>query len=379
MSLYSDLGVSNTKEDVHQAAAHLHGDWLRNGFATVVPSAEDPAIGSVLHSDGAGSKAVAAWQMVQDDSEQQYRYAHLAIDAAVMNIDDMLCVGCVDNFLLSSTIARHPQKIGPEVISQSIRGYELLADMLQPYGISVRLIGGETEDLPDQVRSLQMNCTAYSTVHRNQAVDNANIAPGQVIVGLRSDGVTSYEQPYLPYNSGIASNGLTLARHTLLDTPSAFGLTQLMPIADDGTAPMTVGDALLSPTRTYAPVVKAMLERHRNQIFGLVHNTGGGLGKCLRFGSQPLHFIKDQMQSPPAIFRLIEQQGVPSREMYQVFNMGYLLEIYCDADVATDLCRMSADFNLQADIIGRVESTDDMKSTVSVTVDAETQHQYQLD
>jgi phosphoribosylformylglycinamidine cyclo-ligase len=363
---YLSRGVSADKRDVHAAVAGLDPGLFPGGFCTLVPDpGGDPAWAAALHADGAGTKSAVAY-LVHRESGRLDVFEGLAQDAAVMNVDDVACVGATDGFLLSNAIARNAQRVDGAAVAAIVRGYRRFADDLRALGVGVTLAGGETADVGDLVQTLVVDATVFARVRRNRVVDASRIRPGQVIVGLASAGRASYERAE---NSGIGANGLTLARHVLLSHEYAarFAETYAPTLAADRVyqgrfrledvlpgAEMSVGDALLSPTRTYVPVVRAVLQRHLDRIGGIVHCTGGGQTKCLRFG-RGLHVLKNDLFPVPAVFRAIRDTGaVPLREMFQVFNMGHRMEIYCDRDVADDVVGVARGFAIEAKVVGEV-------------------------
>ncbi len=367
---YSQRGVSAGKEDVHFAIRKLDQGLYPRAFCKVLPDrvAGDPEYCNIMHADGAGTKASLAylyWRETGDLSVWQ----GIAQDAIVMNLDDMLCAGATDRFLFSNTIGRNSFHIPREVLAAILEGMEAFFDMLRSYGIEAENTGGETADVGDLVRTLIFDATAFARLPRSRVITNEKIAPGDVIVGLSSYGQTVYEQAY---NSGIGSNGLTNARHDVLSKvyaekyPESFdgpnvpehlayaGPHLLTETRDD--LPLPLGKMLLSPTRTYLPLMKRVLATHFDRIHGLIHCTGGGQTKCLKF-VQGIHIIKDHLFDTPPLFRLIQAaSGASWREMYKVFNMGHRLEIYTDAETAKAVVDAAGELGIEAQIVGRCEA-----------------------
>jgi len=375
-SRYAQRGVSASKEDVHNAVQELDKGLFPNAFCKVLPDyiVGDPDYCNIMHADGAGTKSSLAyiyWQEMRDASV----WKGIAQDAIVMNIDDLLCVGATDNILVSSTIGRNRTKIPADVILNVIRGTdEILAD-LRHWGVNAHLTGGETADVGDLVRTIIVDATAACRMKRKDVVE-INIKPGDVIVGLSSSGQAIYEKEY---NSGIGSNGLTSARH---DVFKNF-LAEKYPESYDDLIPKTLvytgkyslshklpgmeidmGKLVLSPTRTYAPIVKQVLEKHRKHIHGMVHCSGGAQTKVLKF-VENLHVVKDNMFETPPLFQLIQQESRTSwQEMYEVFNMGHRFEFYVPKEIADDIIAISKEFNVDAQVIGYVEEASKKKLTI---------------
>lgn len=379
MSLYNQRGVSAQKEDVHLAIANMSKGLYNNSFCKILPDylANDDAYCNIVHADTAGTKSVLAylyWKQTGDLSV----WKNVAQDALVMNIDDMLCSGATTNFVLSSTIARNKHVIPGQVISAIITGCNELIQEWRNYGIHIHHAGGETADVGDLVRTIDVGYTAVARLPKHDVV---TIAPqvGNVIVGLASYGQATYEHSY---NSGIGCNGLTSARHDVLskyydhtypesynpavdETIRYIGNYNLTDVVDGH----TIGNLLLSPTRTYAPIIQQVLALHRQAITGIVHCTGGGATKCMKYIPQPLHILKDTLIPPPLIFQLIQQASkVSDEEMYQVFNMGQRLEVYTDATTAQAIINIAAQFNVHAQVIGRFEASNNL--TLSITTPA---------
>jgi phosphoribosylformylglycinamidine cyclo-ligase len=386
MKEYEKRGVSSTKEDVHQALVGVSAGLYPTAFCKIVPDiAGDDTMASVMHADGAGTKSTVAYLHFRESGDPAV-FAGIAQDSIVMNVDDLICVGATEDFIVSNTIGRNAHRVGAEVIRAVIHGYDDFAARMRPLGVTMQQAGGETADVGDLVRTIIVDSTVFVRLARAAVVDNTGIRPGDVIVGLASFGRARYEDAD---NSGIGSNGLTLARHILLHShyrdrypetyaetmdPSAvyggkFRLSDRLPGSEQ-----TVGWGLLSPTRTYAPVIKAALAAHRADIGGIVHCSGGGQAKCRRFGSG-VHYIKDALFDAPAIFRAIEDSGVPSAEMYEAFNMGHRMEIYCRPAAAPALIDISAQLGVPAKVVGRIEASGTAENRVTV-IDRGRTHEY---
>lgn len=376
---YTRRGVSAAKEDVHAAIKNVDKGLFPKAFCKIVP---DYLTGSdehcvLMHADGAGTKsslAYAYWKETGDISV----WKGIAQDALVMNIDDLLCVGAIDNIFLSSTIGRNKRLIPGEVIAAIINGTEELVEELKSFGVTIYTTGGETADVGDIIRTIIVDSTVTCRMKRSDVIDNANIKAGNVIVGLASYGQSTYEKEY---NGGMGSNGLTSARHDVFgkyilekypetcdtDLPADVVYSGSKKLTDLITIPggtITAGKLVLSPTRTYAPVIKAMFKEHKKDINGMVHCSGGGQTKVLHFVDQ-LHIVKDNLFDVPPLFELIRNEsGTDWKEMYTVFNMGHRMEIYTDEKTALDLVDISNDFNIDAQIIGRVEASDKKKLTI---------------
>ncbi len=363
---YSSRGVSADKPDVHAAVATLDPGLFPGAFCRIVPDpAGDPRWAAVLHSDGAGTKALVAY-LVHRETGRTDVFEGIAQDSAVMNVDDVACVGVTTGLVLTNSIARNAHRVDGRALASIVRGYQRFAEELRPFCIDLTLAGGETADLGDVVQTLVVDSTVFARVARDRIVDASRLRGGEVIVGFASGGLATYERVE---NSGIGANGLTLARHALLrhDYADRFPETCSPTVARDriyqgrfelddrlpGTA-LTVGGALLSPTRTYAPVVKALLDRCRDRVSAIIHCTGGGQTKCLRFG-RGLHFLKTDLLPIPAVFHAImERGGVPLREMFQVFNMGHRMEVYCAPTAAEDVITAARGFGIEAKVVGEV-------------------------
>jgi phosphoribosylformylglycinamidine cyclo-ligase len=370
-SKYEQRGVSAEKTDVHKAIANIDKGLYPKAFCKIVPDyltgSDDHCV--VMHADGAGTKsslAYAYWKETGDISV----WKGIAQDALIMNIDDLLCVGATGPILLSSTIGRNKGLIPGEVIKAIIEGTEELIEDLKKYGVEIISTGGETADVGDLVRTIIVDSTVIARLKKSEIVDNANIKPGNVIVGLASFGQASYEKEY---NGGMGSNGLTSARHDVFSKNVAKKFPQTFdPSIDDNLvysggmeltsdvagAPINAGKLVLSPTRTYAPVIAAILKEYRSELDGMIHCSGGAQTKILHFVGEH-KVIKDNMFDIPPLFKLIKEQSETEwKEMYQVFNMGHRMEIYTDENTAQEIIKISESFNIPAQIVGRVEKSD---------------------
>lgn len=374
---YHKRGVSASKEDVHKAIKNIDKGLFPKAFCKIIPDylTGDEEYCLVMHADGAGTKSSLAYLYWKETGDLSV-WKGIAQDALVMNLDDLLCVGITDNILLSSTIGRNKNLIPGEVISAIINGTEELADNLAKHGVSIHTTGGETADVGDLVRTIIVDSTVTARIKRSEVIDNANIQAGDVIVGLASYGQATYEQEY---NGGMGSNGLTSARHDVFDKylankyPESFDPAVPDDLVYSGKAkltdaientPLDAGKLVLSPTRTYAPVVKKILASHRSDIHGMVHCSGGAQTKILHFIDN-LHVIKDNLFELPPLFRLIQEQSQTDwKEMYQVFNCGHRMELYVPENIADELIGISNSFNIDARIIGRVQATDGKKLTI---------------
>ena len=374
---YAQRGVSATKDDVHAAIRHLDKGLFPRAFCKIVADTltNDPDHCVVMHADGAGTKSSLAYLYWRETGDLSV-WRGVAQDALVMNLDDLLCVGVTDRILLSGTIGRNQRFVPGEVVSALIRGTEELLDELRALGIGIHSTGGETADLGDLVRTVVVDSTVTARLRRDEVISNHRIAPGDVIVGLASYGQASYERQY---NGGMGSNGLTSARHDVLHRDYAaaypesydpglpadlvYGGSKRLTDPVAGT-PLNVGQLLLSPTRTYAPVLRAVFAEHRPRLHGLVHCSGGAQTKVLHFVDQ-VHVVKDNLFPVPPLFRLIQQEsGTPWREMYQVFNMGHRMEVYTDPATAKAIIDIAAGFGVDARVVGRVEAGDRRRLTV---------------
>ena len=373
---YSQRGVSATKDDVHKAIKNIDKGLFPNAFCKVVPDflGHDPEYCCVMHADGAGSKSSLAYIYWRETGDVSV-WKGIAQDAVVMNTDDLLCVGITDGILLSSTIGRNKNLIPGEVISSIIEGTEECLAMMRENGIGIHSTGGETADVGDLVRTIIVDSTVTARVRRSEIIEN-NIQPGDVIVGLASFGQATYENVY---NGGMGSNGLTSARHDVfahdyaLKYPESYDQSidkdlvyagNLMVTDPSEVTGINAGKLVLSPTRTYAPVIKVLLDHLRNEIHGMIHCSGGAQTKVLHFVDN-LHIIKDNLFPIPPLFKMIqEQSGTSMREMFQVFNMGHRMEIYVPADVADEVISISESFGIAAQVVGRCEKWEGKKLTI---------------
>jgi len=375
---YMQRGVSADKEDVHNAIKNIDKGLYPKAFCKIIPDiltgSEEHCV--VMHADGAGTKsslAYAYWKETGDVSV----WKGIAQDALIMNIDDLLCVGATNNIMLSSTIGRNKNVIPGEVISAIINGSEELLSDLKEFGVEIHSTGGETADVGDLVRTIIVDSTVTARMKRTDVIDNANIKPGDLIVGLESFGQATYENGY---NGGMGSNGLTSARHDVFNKylakkyPESFDAAVPEDLVYSGemkltdtveNAPIDAGKLVLSPTRTYAPIIKKILEKYTSKdIHGMVHCSGGAQTKILHFVDN-LHIVKDNMFPVPPLFKLIqEQSNTDWKEMYQVFNCGHRMELYVSPEIADDLIAISKSFNVNAQIIGRVEASENKKLTI---------------
>lgn len=375
---YSQRGVSASKEDVHNAIKNIDKGLFPKAFCKIVPDylTNDADYCLVMHADGAGTKSSLAYMYWKETGDLSV-WKGIAQDALIMNIDDLICVGATTDIMLSSTIGRNKNLIPAEVISAIINGTEELISDLAEHGITIRSTGGETADVGDLVRTIIVDSTVTARLKRSKVIDNAKIQDGDVIVGLASFGQATYEKEY---NGGMGSNGLTSARHDVFSKylaekyPESYdaavpdklvysGNTKLTDPVDS--TPLDAGKLVLSPTRTYAPIVKKILEKYNSEeIHGMVHCSGGAQTKILHF-VEDLHIIKDNLFPVPPLFELIqEQSGTNWKEMYQVFNCGHRLEIYTDASIAQDLIQIAKGFNVDAQIVGRVAANSSKKLTI---------------
>jgi len=373
---YQQRGVSAAKEDVHSAIKHLDKGIFPNAFCKVVPDhlGGDPEYCNIMHADGAGTKSSLAYIYWKETGDLSV-WKGIAQDAVVMNIDDLLCVGATDKITLSSTIGRNKGLVPGEVINAVISGTEEVLEMLRNYGINVHSTGGETADLGDIVRTIVVDSTVTARMQRKDVIEN-NIQAGDVIVGLASFGRSAYEDTY---NSGMGSNGLTSARHDIFSkiygmkypesydpaVPGELVYSGSFSVTDQiANSPLNAGQLVLSPTRTYAPVISTVLKSYREAIHGMIHCTGGAQTKVLHFINN-LHVVKDNLFAIPVLFRTIqEQSGTGWKEMYKVFNMGHRMEIYVDEDVAKRIIEISESFDIDAKVIGHVKSSDGARVTI---------------
>ena len=374
MSLYSQRGVSAQKEEVHKATEKLDKGLYPFAFCKIYPDylTGDESRVNLMHADGAGTKSILAYLYWKETGDISV-WKGIAQDAVAMNLDDLLCVGICDNILFSSTIDRNKRLVPGEVLEAIINGTQDFFNDLKKFGVNIQYLGGETADVGDVVRTIAVNGTMTARWQKSKLITNEKIKAGDVIVGLASYGQSSYESGY---NSGIGSNGLTSARHDVLhktygarfhesyDNSLDEHVVYIGPhrLTDELTVDglqLTVGNLLLSPTRTYAPVVKILLEEHFDKIHGLIHCSGGGQTKCMKYLPGNFKIIKDNLFEPPLIFQLIQQASKSdNREMYQVFNMGHRLEIFTDEKEADSIIALSKQFNIDARIVGRVETSD---------------------
>lgn len=368
-SRYMQRGVSSSKEDVHNAIKNVDKGLYPKAFCKIVPDllAGDPEYCMVMHADGAGTKSSLAYVYWRETGDMSV-WKGVAQDAIVMNTDDLLCVGVVDGILLSSTIGRNKHLIPGDVVSALINGTQQFIDSMSAHGIGITLTGGETADVGDLVRTVIVDSTVCARIKRSDVIDNARIAAGDVIVGFASDGKAVYEDEY---NGGIGSNGLTSARHDLFahyvaeKYPESYDMAMPSNLVYSGsrmlteiepTTGVTYGKLLLSPTRTYAPLVKKIFEGGRDRIHGMIHCSGGAQTKVLHF-IEGLKVVKDNLFPIPPLFRALKaESGAEWEEMYKVFNMGHRMEIYTDRQSAMDMIRTAENMGIAARIIGRVES-----------------------
>lgn len=374
---YMQRGVSASKEDVHNAIKNLDKGLYPKAFCKIVPDfmGSDNSYCNIMHADGAGTKSSLAYMYWKETGDLSV-WKGIAQDAIIMNTDDLLCVGATDNILLSSTIGRNKNLIPGEVLSALINGTEEVLQMLRDNGVNIISTGGETADLGDLVRTVVVDSTVIGRMKRSEVITNEKIAPGQVIIGLASYGQASYESEY---NGGMGSNGLTSARHDVFnkslaekfpesfdpDVPKDLVYTGSYNLTDpvEG-SPLDAGKLVLSPTRTYAPIINEILKNHRDQIGGLIHCSGGAQTKILHFVDQ-LHIIKDNLFELPPLFKMIhEESGTDWKEMYKVFNMGHRMEIYIEEEYASDIIAISESFNVPARVIGRTIDANDKKLTI---------------
>lgn len=366
---YLSRGVSPTKDDVKKAVSGQSGGVFPGAFCKLIEDiAGDPDYCMSIHADGAGTKSSVAYLQYMETGNSSSFFS-VAQDSLVMNTDDLACVGATSNFCLSNTIGRNAHRVNGECIAQIITGYDHMISLLQSYGVEITMSGGETADVGDLVRTVIIDSTLVVRMKRDEVINASQIKPGHVIVGLASSGKSIYEDKY---NSGISSNGLTAARHMLLNKKYLEkypeSLSETIPadkaycgkylLSDNlpGTS-ITVGEAILSPTRTYLPVLSSIFSKYRSRISGIIHCTGGGQVKCRDFG-HGIRYVKDNLFEMPPIFKAIFESGeIPMKEMYQVFNCGHRMEIYCEPDIASDLIAIASKFGVEAQIIGRTEAS----------------------
>jgi len=376
---YAQRGVSASKEDVHNAIKNIDKGLYPKAFCKIVPDhlTNDEDYCLIMHADGAGTKSSLAYMYWKETGDLSV-WKGIAQDALIMNIDDLICVGATDHIMLSSTIGRNKNLISGEVISAIINGTEELIKDLKNFGITIHSTGGETADVGDIVRTIIVDSTVTARLKRSKVIDNANIKAGDVIVGLESFGQATYETKY---NGGMGSNGLTSARHDVFDKylakkyPESFDASVPEDLVYSGQvkltdpvkgAPLNAGKLVLSPTRTYAPIIKKILDQwSSNDVHGIVHCSGGAQTKILHFVEQ-LHIIKDNMFEIPPLFKLIQEQSKTDwKEMYQVFNCGHRMELYVNPNIADAIIGISKSFNVNAKIVGRVEASETKKLTIN--------------
>ncbi len=366
---YEQRGVSPSKEDVHAAIRDADKGIFPGAFCKIIPDilGGDPSWCNIMHADGAGTKSSLAYLYWKETGDMSV-WCGIAQDAIVMNLDDLLCVGATENILISSTIGRNKNLVPGAVISEIIRGTEAFLQEMRGQGIDIWSTGGETADVGDLVRTIIVDSTVTCRMPRNQVIDNSRISAGDFIVGLSSCGQSTYEKSY---NGGMGSNGLTSARHDVLHNlyaqkypesfdglvPSSLVYSGSRKLTDPSEVPgVDTGKLILSPTRTYAPVVRKVLSQYRDQVHGMMHCSGGGQTKVLHFAGN-LHVVKDKMFPVPPLFRLIQaESGTPWHEMYKVFNMGHRLEFYVPQQVTADIIRISEEFGIEARVVGYTES-----------------------
>jgi len=368
---YLSRGVSASKDDVHKAISNLSGGEYAGAFCKLIADpCGDPDYCAAMHADGAGTKSSLAYIKYNETGDFSV-YSDIAQDSMVMNLDDLLCVGATDGFVMSNTIGRNAHRVDGKAIKAVIDGYSDFVSSMKRFGVNIVMSGGETADVGDLVSTLIVDSTFFVRMKRSDVIDCDNIAPGDVIVGFASYGKAVYENKY---NAGMGSNGLTAARHLLLSKyyaekyPETFSNTidpskvycgkfrieDKLPGSD-----ITVGEAILSPTRTYAPIVRDILSAHRDVIHGIIHCTGGGQVKCRNFGKN-LHYIKDNLLEIPPLFRAIAENGdIGDKEMFRVFNMGHRLEMFCAKEHADKLISIAEKYGVEAKIVGRVEANAD--------------------
>ncbi len=367
---YAQRGVSADKEDVHSAIKNIDKGLFPKAFCKIVEDiANDPEYCTIMHADGAGTKSSLAYLYWKETGDLSV-WKGIAQDAIIMNVDDLLCVGCTSGILMSSTIGRNKQLIPGEVISEIINGSEEVLQMLRDHGVDIRSTGGETADVGDLVKTIIVDSTVTARMKRSEVINNANIQPGDLIVGLASYGQATYEQEY---NGGMGSNGLTSARHDVFGHdyaekyPASFDENVPAELVYSGTRKLTdqvdgtgvdAGKLVLSPTRTYAPIIQSILKEMRSEIHGMVHCSGGAQTKVLHFVDR-LRVVKDNLLPTPPLFQMIqEESGTDWKEMYKVFNMGHRMELYVAEESADEVMEISKSFNVDAQIVGRVEASE---------------------
>nr|MBT4215751.1 phosphoribosylformylglycinamidine cyclo-ligase [Bacteroidota bacterium] len=373
---YTGRGVSAQKEDVHNAIKNIDKGLFPKAFCKIVPDylTGDEDYCLVMHADGAGTKSSLAYMYWKETGDVSV-WKGIAQDALIMNIDDLLCVGATENIMLSSTIGRNKGLITGEVLSAIIGGTEALLEEYRKHGIDIISTGGETADVGDLVRTIIVDSTVVARMKRSEVIDNANIKAGNVIVGLASFGQATYESEY---NGGMGSNGLTSARHDVFTkelavkypesfdpaVPDSLVYTGSKSLTEETDTPLDAGKLVLSPTRTYAPIIKQILDQYRDKIDGMVHCSGGAQTKILHFLEKG-HVVKDELFPIPSLFKMIqEESGTKWEEMYQVFNMGHRMELYVDPAIAQEIIAISERFGVPAKIVGRVEESDAKELTI---------------
>ena len=375
---YNQRGVSADKEDVHNAIKNVDKGLFPKAFCKIVPDylSGDVDYCLIMHADGAGTKSSLSYMYWKETGDISV-WKGIAQDALIMNVDDLLCVGATQNIMLSSTIGRNKNLIGGDVLSAIINGTEELLSEYKKYGVNIISTGGETADVGDLVRTIIVDSTVIARMKREDVIDNANIRPGNVIVGLASFGQSTYESEY---NGGIGSNGLTSARHDVFSKilaekyPETFDPSVPEDLIYSGTKKLTdkiegtsldAGKLVLSPTRTYAPIIKEILDKYRSDICGMIHCSGGAQTKVLHFVDD-VHIIKDNMFTLPPLFKMIQEESDTDwKEMYKVFNMGHRMELYLPEEIAKDIISISKSYNVDAKVIGRVESSSSKKLTIN--------------
>jgi phosphoribosylformylglycinamidine cyclo-ligase len=377
MNRYNQRGVSSTKEDVHNALKKIDAGLFPGAFCKIIPDylGGDSEYCTLMHADGAGTKSSLAYVYYKETGDLSV-FKGIAMDSIVMNTDDILCVGAVDNMVLSSTIGRNQKHVGGDIIKTIIEANEEICSWFSSLGINMVLSGGETADVGDLVRTIIVDTTITARMKRSDVIDFTKVKPGMVIVGLSSSGQASYEKEY---NSGMGSNGLTSARHDVFNNiysgkypesynpeiPSDLVYAGPFKVTDtDPRMPINIGKAVLSPTRTYLPIIKKILDEHKDSVGGIVHCSGGGQGKCVKFGSG-VHYVKDSLFDIPPLFQIIrETTKTPLKEMYQVFNMGHRMELYVPEQVADSVIKISESFGISAKIVGHIEASEKNKVTL---------------
>eukprot|EP00290_Baffinella_frigidus_P043396 CAMPEP_0180278914 /NCGR_PEP_ID=MMETSP0988-20121125/7760_1 /TAXON_ID=697907 /ORGANISM="non described non described, Strain CCMP2293" /LENGTH=389 /DNA_ID=CAMNT_0022250539 /DNA_START=9 /DNA_END=1178 /DNA_ORIENTATION=- len=377
MAKYMARGVSASKEDVHAAIANVDKGLYPRAFCKIIPDllGGDPEMCNIMHADGAGTKSALAYMYWKETGDLSV-WKGIAMDAIIMNLDDLLCVGATDNILLSSTIGRNKNLVTGDVIKALIQGTEDVLQMLRENGITIFSTGGETADVGDLVRTIIVDSTVTCRMRREDVIDNANIQAGDVVIGFESSGQATYEDKY---NGGMGSNGLTSARHDVFHKylkekyPESYDPAVPDDLVYAGNrkltdpvegCPLDAGSLVLSATRTYAPVIKKILDKHRKSIHGIIHCSGGAQTKPLHF-IENVHVIKDNMFPVPPLFQMIHQESnTDYKEMYKVFNMGHRMEVYCAKELADDIIAISKSFNVDAKIVGRCEAWQGKKVTI---------------